>query len=116
MFCAPESSDVYIYTAAADMRLGIDRLAEKIRVELKCQPLSGGYFVFLSRNRRKVRVVYWDKDGYAMWLKRLEAGSFKVEVKDGYEKLAGIDLSQILSGMDLARIKLRKSAENGLFS
>ena len=116
MFCAPETAEVYIYTAAADMRLGIDRLAEKIREELKRPPLSGGYFVFLSRNRRKVRILYWDRDGYAMWQKRLEAGSFRVELKDGYEQVTGLDLLEILSGMELSRIKFRKSAESGLYS
>ena len=70
MFCAPDSTEIYIYTAAAGMRHGIDRLSEKIRVELKRTVLAGGYFVFLSHNRRKVRVLYWDRDGYAMWRKR----------------------------------------------
>ena len=74
-----------------------------------------GYFVFFSRNRKKVRVIYWDRDGYAMWLKRLEAGSFKVEIRDGFEQVTGVDLHQILSGMELSRIKVRKNAENGLY-
>lgn len=116
MLCLPERVEVYLHTAAADMRYGIDRLAEKIKFELRRTPLAGGYFIFFSRSRRKVKVLYWDKDGYAVWLKRLEAGSFKVELKDGYEQITGIDLQQILSGMELSRIKLRKSAENGLYS
>jgi transposase len=63
-----------------------------------------------------VRILYWDKDGYAMWLRRLEAGIFKVELRDGYEQITGVDLAELLSGLDLSRIKLRKSAENGLYS
>lgn len=116
MLSIAEGAEVFVYTAAADMRLGFDRLAEKIRAELKRTPLSGGYFVFFSRSRRKVRILYWDRDGYALWMKRLEAGSFKVEAKDGYEQITGIDLQEILSGMELSRIKLRKSAEKGLYS
>jgi transposase len=116
MFFAADTAEVYLYTAASDMRLGFDRLSEQIRSELKKTPLSGGYFVFLSRSRKKVRILYWDRDGFAMWLKRLEVGSFKVEFRDGFEQVTGIDLQQILSGMELSRIKFRKDAEKGLYS
>jgi hypothetical protein len=51
-----------------------------------------------------------------MWTKRLEAGSFKVEKRDGYEELTSIDLASILEGTELSRIKLRKSSERGLYS
>jgi transposase len=116
MLSVPSSAAVYLYTAAADMRLGFDRLSEKVKSELKRDPLFGDYFVFFSRTRRKVRILYWDKDGYATWLKRLEAGAFKVEMKDGYEQVTGIDLHEVLAGIDLARIKLRKKVERGLYS
>jgi len=116
MFLAGESAEVYLYTAASDMRYGFDRLSEQIRTELQRSPLTGGYFVFFSRNRRKVRILYWDRDGYALWQKRLEAGSFKVELRDGFEQITGVDLEQILSGMELSRIKFRKDAEKGLYS
>ena len=61
-------------------------------------------------------MLYWDRDGYALWQKRLEVGSFKVELRDGFEQVTGIDLGQILSGMELSRIKFRKAAEEGLYS
>jgi transposase len=115
MLSVASEAEVYLYTAAADMRLGFDRLSEKIRTELKRTPLAGGYFVFFSRSRRKVRILYWDRDGYVFWMKRLEAGSFKIEVQDGYEQITGIDLQEILSGIELSRIKLRKKVEKGLF-
>jgi hypothetical protein len=78
--------------------------------------MQGGWYVFFSRTRDRVRIFYWDRDGYAMWTKRLEAGSFKVEKRDGYEELTAIDLASILEGTELSRIKVRKSAENGLYS
>ena len=59
--------------------------------------------------------MYWDRDGYALWYKRLEAGVFKVETRLEYEEVTGVDLVALLSGMDLARIKLRKSVEKGLY-
>ena len=59
----------------------------------------------------------WDRDGYALWQKRLEAGVFRIEKSQGgYEQLTGVDLESLLSGMDISRIKLRKSAENGSFA
>ena len=116
MFCVTEGAEVYLYMQAADMRYGIDRLAEKIRAELNRLPLSGGAYVFFSRSRKKIKILYWDKDGYAMWLKRLEAGAFEVEVKNGYEQITGIDLKELLAGLDFSRIKLRKNIEKGLYS
>jgi transposase len=107
---------VYLYCGVADMRYGFDRLAEKIRTELKRTPISGGLYVFFSRCRRRVRVIYWDRDGYCLWMKRLEAGMFKIELVDGYEELTGIELKELLNGIELSRLKLRKNAEKGLYS
>jgi transposase len=107
---------VYLCTGAADMRLGMDRLSAQIQSELSCSVFSGGLFVFVSRCRRKVKILYWDRDGYAMWLKRLEAGVFRIERKDGYEEITGVDLAELLSGMDYSRIKLRQSAAQGLYT
>jgi transposase len=109
-------SSVYIHTGATDMRCGFDRLASKVKTELDRAVTSGGLYVFLSRCRRKVKILYWDRDGYAIWHKRLEAGVFRVErTGDGYEEIRGVDLEALLSGMDFSRINLRKRVENGLF-
>lgn len=116
MLSVAEGAEVFVYQGACDMRLGFDRLSEKIKTELKRTPLAGGYFVFMSRCRRKVRILYWDRDGYALWQKRLEAGVFKVERLDGYETITGIDLFELLAGLDLSRIKFRKNTEKGLYS
>lgn len=107
---------VYVYTGILDMRVGFDRLAARIQEECQRSAMQGGWYVFFSRTRDRVRIFYWDRDGYAMWTKRLEAGSYKVEKRDGYEELAAIDLTAILEGTELSRIKVRKNAENGLYS
>ena len=107
---------VYLHTGVSDMRFGMDRLSAQIQAELNRSVLSGGVFVFVSRCRRKVKLLYWDRDGYAMWLKRLEAGVFRIERKDGYEEITGIDLEELLSGTDFSRIKLRRNAAQGLYA
>jgi len=99
-----------------DMRCGFDRLAQFIHDRMGRQVLSGGVYVFLSRGRDRVKLMWWDRDGYAVYYKRLEAGTFKVEWNDGSEELTGVDLKLLLSGMDLKRIKLRKNVERGLYS
>ena len=70
---------VYLHTGVSDMRLGMDRLSEKIKAELSVSVLAGGIFVFVSRSRKRVKLLYWDKDGYALWQKRLEVGVFRLE-------------------------------------
>ena len=98
------------------MRLGMDRLSERIQSELSRAVICGGLFVFFSRCRRKVKILYWDRDGYAVWMKRLEAGVFRLERKDGYEEITGVDLEELLSGTDFSRIKLRRNAALGLYA
>ncbi|MCC6931761.1 MAG: IS66 family insertion sequence element accessory protein TnpB [Deltaproteobacteria bacterium] len=91
------------------MRRGFYRLAELVKSEAKLNPLSGEAFVFLSRCRKRVKLLYWDKDGYAIWYKGLEAGAFRVENKDGYEEITGVDLRKLLSGIELNRINFSKN-------
>jgi len=99
---------VYVYTGAFDMRCGFDRLSEWVRTRLNRAVTAGGLFVFISRDRARVKILYWDMDGYALWHKRLEAGVFRVEWQDGVEELTGIDLTELLRGVDLARIRFQK--------
>ena len=107
---------VYIWQGAMDMRVSFDRLSMFIKENLSASSIRSSLYVFLSRNGDRVKILYWDRDGYALWYKRLEAGTFKVCQKPEYEEITGVDLSQLLKGMDLSRIKLRKSAESGLYS
>jgi transposase len=109
-------AQVYLWLGATDMRAGFERLAQLVQEQLSRAVVSGGLYVFVSRCRRRVKILYWDNDGYALWYKRLEAGAFRVTQRDGAEMLTGVDLNQLLSGVDLARIILKKDAEKGLYS
>lgn len=103
--------EVYLYTGILDMRLGVDRLGAKIQEELKRSPISGGLYVFVSRSRKKIKLLYWDRDGYALWIKRLEAGMFQIRERAGYKIITGVDLEELLSGVELSRIEFRKKQE-----
>ena len=116
MLKVEEAGSVYLFTTPCDMRSGFDRLSELVNERLGKSVMRGGVFVFVSRSRSRVKLLYWDKDGYALWYKRLEAGVFRIEMRDGHEELTGVDLKLFLEGVDLKRIKFRKHAEQGLYS
>lgn len=100
---------VYLWLGVMDMRIGFDRLALFIKERLQKDVLAGGLYVFLSRRRDRVKIFYWDRDGYALWFKRLEAGVFRVERFEKHEEITGIDLQELLRGVELNRIKFRKN-------
>lgn len=111
-----EKTRVFLFTGPTDMRRGHDRLSEMVREQTKHSPLEGGLFVFFSRRRDKVKLLYWDRDGYVIIYKRLEAGTFRVEERDGTEEVTGVDLKLLLDGMSLSRIKLRRQSAEGVFN
>jgi len=72
----PPSVRIFVATQPVDGRKGVDSLAAIVRSALSQDPLSGHLYVFFSRRCDRVRIVYWDRSGYAMWIKRLERGRF----------------------------------------
>lgn len=101
---------VYLCTLPTDMRKGFDTLALLVRQDLRCDPLSGHLFLFVGRRRDRMKILYWDRDGYALWYKRLEKGTFRMPVaKDGatHVELKASELAMLLEGIDLRSIKRR---------
>lgn len=68
---------IYLYRSPCDMRRSFDGLCGLIRAELRADPLSGSLFVFCNRRRNMVKILYFEGDGLAIWMKRLEQGSFR---------------------------------------
>ena len=75
MKAVPADAAVYVWQGAADMRAGFERLAALVHEHMQASVLAGGVYVFVSRCRKRVKLLYWDNDGYALWYKRLEAGA-----------------------------------------
>ena len=94
---------IYLYRGACDLRRSFDRLALMVIEEFKEDPLCGDWFVFLSADKRKLKVLYWDNDGYALWYKRLERGRFVMPVDDG-QCLDRASWAHLLEGIQVRAI------------
>jgi transposase len=69
---------IWLAAEATDRRCGFDRLAAQVQAVTGESPLSGHLFVFRSRGGSRLKILLWDRDGFALWYKRLEAGVFKL--------------------------------------
>jgi transposase len=90
---------VWLATSPVDMRRSFDALAEHVRTILAHDPLSGHLFVFRNRSAERVKILWWDQDGYAIYYKRIERGTF--QFPSSGEKTVAIDsrnLMNLLSG------------------
>lgn len=109
MLSLPSSVRIFVCLQAADMRRSFDGLAWMVEQYLGADPLSGHLFVFRNRRGDRVKILYWDRDGWAIWYKRLEEGTFRFP--RGNERsiqVTATGLSMLLEGIDLQRVKNRK--------
>lgn len=98
----------YLYRGTTDMRKGIDSLCGLVRNELGKDPMSGELFIFFCRARRRIKILLWDDDGYALYLKRLERGSF--EIPEGsllHQTITAEEVNFLLSGVNLKNLTRR---------
>lgn len=102
------STRIFLYRGATDMRKGFDGLAGMVRKHFREDVLSGTLFVFVNRRRTYVKILYWDRDGFAVWAKRLERGTFRVPSADTDQvELGTADLSMLLEGITPLRVSRR---------
>lgn len=117
MIAAFSGIRIHLCTEPTDMRRGFDGLSGMVTTLLEQDPLSGHLFVFRNRNRDKLKILYWDTDGLAIWYKRLEQGTFQFPTDGAQEELrAGVvithsQLALLLGGIDLASARKRKRYE-----
>lgn len=111
MLSLPPSVRVFVATQPVDGRKGVDSLMVIVRDVLGHDPLSGHLFVFFSKRCDRVRIVYWDRNGFAMWTKRLELGRFRPEFsQDGKlsaHAIESAELGLIIEGLDLRGARRR---------
>ncbi|WP_289012058.1 IS66 family insertion sequence element accessory protein TnpB [uncultured Sphingobacterium sp.] len=107
MLSLSSSARYFLYSQPVDMRCGIYSLAGLVQNGLKLNPLSGDVFVFIGKRANQVRLLQWDGDGYALYTKRLEAGTFERPV-DKKLLISTRELMLILQGVKLKSVQLRK--------
>jgi transposase len=112
VFGMPATTRVFVAVPAADLRKGYDGLARLARDVVEQDPLSGHLFVFANRKRDRIKILYWDRDGYAVWMKRLERGNFRrpTPASDHVEWTA-VELAAVLGGIDLKATRKRPRYE-----
>ena len=102
------STRIFLHRGVTDMRRSFDGLCAMVSQQLEENPLSGALFVFCNRRRDRVKILYWDGDGLALWYKRLEKGTFRIPSGDGVKApLESAELTMILEGITPLKISKR---------
>jgi len=105
------NSSVLLHREPVDIRKSFDGLLGIIRSVLNHDPLTPTFFVFFNKKRNKIKILYWDNDGFAIWYKRLEKGTFHLTLPvtdDASITLTRAQLAMLLEGIDFQNVKQRK--------
>jgi len=107
----PAQMRIYLRVAPTDMRKSFDGLGALVRSEFCAEPTDGSLFLFVNRRRDRIKMLYWDRDGLAIWYKRLESGT--LETIGGAEgratvEIDGVQLAMLLGGVTMSTAKRRK--------
>jgi transposase len=111
MIHLPASVRVYLCLSPCDMRRSFDGLHALVRDHLQLDAFTGHLYLFANKRRDRLKILYWDRDGFAVWAKRLEEGNYAIPCGDPGSTRFEItveELGALLSGIDLSAAKRRK--------
>lgn len=112
MLTLPSSVKIYVAAAPIDARKSFDGLAALVQSEFGLEPLSGHLFAFINRRGHIAQLLFWDRNGFILMKKRLEAGSFRLARKPSpdvaHVEIDSAELSLMLEGIELDGAKRRK--------
>lgn len=109
MLSLPPAIKIFFCTKPADMRKSFDGLAGMVQGVLEDDPFSGHLFVFVNKRRDRVKLLWWDDDGFCLWYKRLEKGTFRFPAGDAPSlSLPASELTLLLQGVDLSQAKRQR--------
>ena len=113
MLTLPPSVKIFISAVPVDARKSFDGLAGLVQADFGLDPLSGHLFVFVSRRGNVAQILFWDRNGFCIFRKRLESGTFRltsVNQPDGasHVQINSADLTLMLEGIDLSGSRRRK--------
>jgi transposase len=116
MLTLPPSVKIYVAARPVDARKSFDGLTALVQSEFGLEPLSGHLFVFINRRGHVAQTIFWDRNGFCIVKKRLEAGTFKLArglAPDAtHVEIDSAELALMLEGIDLAGAKRRKRYEH----
>jgi len=109
MLALHDNRRYFLYRAATDMRKSFDGLSGLVHQQMKQLVVRGDVFIFLNKRRNQVKLLAWEKDGLAVFHKRLEKGTFELPAADGEPvvHLTSLQLRLILDGIQLKSIRHR---------
>jgi transposase len=102
---------IFLHARPTDMRKSFDGLCGLVRSVLQADPLDGSLFLFVNRRGDRLKILWWDRDGLAIFYKRLESGTFEMLRPDGNMAAVELDtteLAMLLSGIAFDSAKRRK--------
>ena len=110
MLNVSDSAQIFLIPGTTDMRKGIDRLSTVVATLTSENIFGGAYFLFCSRNRTTIKILYWDRNGFCLWQKRLEKEKFwwPKDVQD-VQNMKANQLRWLLDGLDPTQIHGHKS-------
>lgn len=101
-----EGAQIFMAIEPVDMRRSFDGLCASVIEELEADPLSGSYFLFRGKRSNRVKILYWNRTGLAIWYTRLERGTYKWPSRDCASiEMTPQELSLLLDGIDFTRLR-----------
>lgn len=102
---------IFLYDQSVDMRKSFEGLSQLIEASYPGNLLTGALFLFLNRRRNLIKILYWDGDGFVIWYKRLEQGTFS-GCFSGHDELSRQQFTMLLEGVVPRRLNKRFSLSN----
>lgn len=106
-----ESICYYIYLDTTDMRKGFDSLSGIVSSRMHFNPLSNDVYIFINRRRTQMKVLHWEGDGFGLYYKRLEQGTYELPAASGAERCVSVSIShleKIFRGVSVRQNRQRK--------
>jgi transposase len=108
MLTISNSTKIFLCMTPIDMRKSFDSLAAIAQDSMSQDAFSGHMFVFRNREETKMKILYWDRDGYAIWYKRLEKGTFKLPAAAASFEVDTTEFMMLLQGVESTSLKKQK--------
>jgi len=99
----------FLYRGLTDMRKGFNGLSGLVRRYIPHELLSGDVFIFLNKRRDRIKLLVWDRNGFVVWYKVLEQGTFELpDAQNDTLEMSWTDIQLLLEGIEIKSVKRRK--------